>query len=179
MCQSDELEEHWPPSGWRAFDAIDNSHAQTVIKDPASSLIMGFSYDVKPVQIYRTGTGKPFFAYEVSIIGWEYNILNESREYSILSFVMKDRLDHQTPSNFLISDIKVRARPLKLTQRSAHRALAAAIFMMKQIKAGNALDVGRILRLYKIHPSQRSLYDIDNQRQDSLYCGLSDTRQHH
>ncbi len=174
MGQSNQLEEHWPPSGWRAFEDIDKSHGQTMLKDPANALIKGFSYDVQPVQTFRTENHQSFFTYELRIRGWEYNIQNESRELSILSFMIKDRVNLKIPKDPLIFDIKVNGQPLKLTQRSAHRALSAAIFMMKQINRDGVLNVGRILKLYKIHPSQRSLYDTDNQRQDSLRCGLLD-----
>jgi hypothetical protein len=115
------------------------------------------------------------YSYVTDIKGWDYNIYNESREYHVLSFTFEDRYNADDPKHYYMSDIKSRGHSVSLTERSAHRAYMAAMFMMKQIGSGQVPDVERILKLYKIHPSQRLVYDIDSERHDSLFCGLMET----
>lgn len=171
MCKFKNLGVSWPPKGWDVFNQIDQSFGQSLTKDPMSAKVSGLTYVIEPVPLY-TETLERRYIYSVRIEGWDYNIHNESREYSILSFILKDRSDTTLPKSYFISDIKTLHRPIRLCERSAHRALMAALFLMKQINSDSVPDVKRILRLYKIHPSQRSLYDIDNVRTDSLFCGL-------
>lgn len=176
MCKFKNLGVSWPPRGWDIFNQIDQSYGQSLMKDPMSAKVSGLIYTIEPVPLY-TETLERRYVYEVRLEGWDYNIHNESREYSILSFMLKERGDATLPKSYFVSDIRTLSRPVRLTERSAHRALMAAMFLMKQINSDSVPDVKRILRLYKIHPTQRSLYEIDNARTDSLFCGLPQLRQ--
>ena len=133
--------------------------------------VTGLTYRIEPLPFYK---GKKVRAtvYAVEISGWEYTIHNESREYPVLSFLLQERPDSSAPKDFYISELKTMAQPVRVTERSAHRGVMTANFLIKQINGGKVPDTNRILMLYKIHPAQRSLYDIDNSRPDSLYCGL-------
>ena len=63
-----------------------------------------------------------------------------------------------------MSNIKVNARGLKANERSTQRSFMAALFIIRQIEKGQVPETGRVLRLYKIHPSQHSLYDLNEKR---------------
>lgn len=171
MCKFSALGVSWPPRGWEQLGSIEKTSGQAVIKDPASARVAGLTYNIEPLPVYQKNNQRTLI-YSLQIDGWEYNIHNESREFPVLSFIFQARPDKSLPKNFYMSDIKTKSRPVIITERSAHRSMMAALFMMKQIINGRVPDTNRILRLYKIHPTQRSLYEIDNVRSDSLHCGL-------
>ncbi|HPD83607.1 MAG: hypothetical protein R3D88_04055 [Alphaproteobacteria bacterium] len=169
MCLFKTLGVSWPPKGWKEFFEIEASHGQSILKDPVSACVTGLSYHIDPIPTYHKNNDRKF-VYAVCIEGWDYNIYNESREYPVLSFVLHERPEENTSKYLYMSDIRTQGRSVKITERSAYRAFMAALFLMKQINSGQVSEAERILRLYKIHPTQRSLYDADNQRQNSLFC---------
>ena len=171
MCAFKELELSWPPRGWEQLCAIENSTGQAIVKDPLLALVTGLAYNIEPLPFYK-GTKISGPVYFVEITGWEYTIHNESREYSVLSFLLQERPDSLSPKEFYISDLKTMGQLVRVTERSAKRCVTAVNFLIKQINGGKVPDTERILMLYKIHPAQRSLYDVDNSRPDSLCCGL-------
>lgn len=170
MCKFKTLGVPWPPKGWRQFDAITQTEAQAIHKNPVSAVVTGLSYTIDPCS-HLLDPNRQRFSYHFSFLEWNYNIYNESYEYPVLSFTLWERPE-RGPKHYYMSDIKTQARPLVITERSAQRTYMAAVFLMKQINSGIVPDTQRLLRLYKIHPTQRSLYEIDNERQDSLFCGL-------
>ena len=165
MCKFKALGVSWPPQGWEQLGHIQKSNGQAIVKDAASAMVTGLSYNIEPLPVYQKNNER-IFVYAMQIDGWEYNIHNESREYPILSFMLQERLNRSAPKNLYISDIKTNSRPVYVTERSAHRVMIATLFIIKQINSGQVPDVERILRLYKIHPSQRSLYEINNDGPD-------------
>jgi hypothetical protein len=167
MCKFKTLGLSWPPKGWDKLSYISRSCAQAISKDPLSARVTGLSYNIEPCP---TSAGR--YVYAFSIEGWEYNIYNESIEFPVLSFLLRERPDSKPSKSYYISEIKTQARALRLTERSAHRILMATAFFIKQIDSDQVPDFERILKLYKIHPNQRSQYNIDSERYDSLYCGL-------
>ncbi len=171
MSRHDKLGISWPPCGWDGLGFIKTLNAQAVAKDPMMATIVGLSYEIEPIPVYLKNHKKNYI-YHLKIEGWKYSIQNESRGYSVLSFNFQERLNKFLPKNKFISDIRTKSRPFILNERSAQRAYMAAIFMIKQIESGQVPDYKRILRLYKIHPSQRSLYEIDYVREDSRNCGI-------
>lgn len=171
MCKFEALGISWPPRGWEQLSTIEKTSGQAIIKEPASARVAGLTYNIEPIPVYQKDNQR-VFCYALQIDGWEYTIHNDSREYPILSFMFQERPDPAVPKSFYISDIKSKARPVIVTERSAHRSMMAALFMIKQINNSLVPDTERVLRLYKIHPTQRSLYEIDNERRDSLFCGL-------
>lgn len=171
MCEFKALGLSWPPRGWEQLRHIKKTTGQSVTKDPALARVAGLAYAIEPIPFYK-GKKIRSIVYSIEITGWEYTIHNDSREFPVLSFLLQERPDRSAPKDFYISDLKTMAHPIRITERSVHRALMAASFMIKQINGDKVPNIGKILRLYKIHPSQRSLYDIDNARSDSLYCGL-------
>jgi hypothetical protein len=171
MNQFKKLGAPWPPRGWKPLDVITDYKGQTLSKDPRTAKVTGISFIIEPTALQARDCHN-IYAYRINIAGWEYNIQNESREFPILSFTVRDRIDRYLPKEYYLEDIKSKSRPIRVTERSAHRAVSAAVFIIKQINTDAIVDTDRVLRLYKIHPSQRSLYDIDNVRADSLHCGL-------
>lgn len=171
MSQFKKLGAPWPPRGWKPLDVITDYKGQTLSKDPRTAKVTGISFLIEPTALQARDRHN-VYAYKINIAGWEYNIQNESREFPILSFTIRDRIDHYLPKEYYIKDIKSKSRPIQVTERSALRAVSAAVFIIKQIMTDSIVDTNRVLRLYKIHPSQRSLYEIDNVRTDSLHCGL-------
>ncbi len=161
MSRHNELGNSWPPRGWDSLGFIKELNGQAIAKDPMKATITGLAYKIEPVPIYLKNNTKSY-VYNLSINGWTYSIQNESHEYSVLSFNIHERLNESLSKDNFIFDIKTKSRPLLLNNRSAKRAYVAALFIMKQIVSGQVPDYNRILRLYKIHPSQRSLYEIDN-----------------
>ncbi len=170
MCKFKNLGVSWPPKGWKAFNEIDQTYGQAILKNPVSAVVTGLSYVIEPIPVYKSSVRGHYYA--VNITGWDYNIYNESCEYPVLSFIFHDKPDSKTPKHYYMSELKTQAQSLHLTERSAHRMYMAALFLMKQIGSGQVPDVERILKLYKIHPSQRDAYKINSERSDSLFCGL-------
>lgn len=171
MCKFKSLGLSWPPRGWEQLRHIEYTTGQSVTKDPALALVTGLSYNIEPIPFFK-GKKVKTIVYSIDIGGWEYTIHNDSREYPILSFLLQERPDRSAPKDFYISSLKSMSQTIRITERSVHRGLMAANFLIKQINGGKVPDTEKILRLYKIHPAQRSLYDVDNARADSLHCGL-------
>jgi len=146
----------WPPAGWSQFAAIESSSAQAVAKDIGKARIYGLQYFIESMPLFKNDT--KLFRHDISIFGWEYSILNESTEYPVLSFSLMDRFDMALPRECFVSDIRVYDTALPHTRRSAARAVSAALFFMRQVAAGSVPDINRVLRIYKLHPSQAFLY---------------------
>ncbi len=172
MCKFKNLGVSWPPKGWKQLGDLESTYGQAILKNPASALVTGLSYLIEPIPIVKADDQRGY-DYVVNVSGWEYNIYNESREYSILSYVLHERTETQLPKHIYMSDLKAKAQSLPVVKRSCHRIFMASLFLMKQISINQVPETDRILKLYKIHPAQRSLYNDVEHRDDSLYCGLT------
>lgn len=159
----------WPPMGWKHFECIENLSGQSVSKDPVSGKVKGLTYRVDSSPVYYAD-GVISAVHEIKISGWEYNILGESEEYSILSFFLEDRLNHTTRKEQCISQLKVKDKIFPVTSSSAHRSYMVALLFMKQIDAGNVLDINRVLSMYKVHPTQRGIYKLKNYVRNAFFC---------
>lgn len=146
----------WPPKGWAQFAAITISHAQAVAKDVSKGRIYGLQYRIESVPLFKGET--KYLRHHVTIEGWEYSILNESIEYPVLSFSLLDKFDDALPQENFIADIQSHSSLIPHTKRSANRAVSAALFMIDQISKGQVPDATRVLRSFKVHPSQAFLY---------------------
>jgi len=149
----------WPPKGWPQFDQIEKSFGQAVAKSISSARIYGLSYKIETVPLVRQETR--LLCHHIAIDGWEYSILNESTEYPVLSFTVTDRFDMAQPQECFLSDIRSYSSAIPHTRRSASRVVSAALFLIHQIENGQVPDVNRVLRVYKLHPSQAFLYKKD------------------
>lgn len=129
-------------------------HGESTTRDSATSSIRGLNYSIEAIKNRQN-------YYEVVITGWRYSIHHETHEFPILSFQCENPATFKKSKRFLFGNIKVKSRSLISTVPSSQRALMAALFLIKQIEKGQVPDANRILRLYKIHPSQHSLYDMD------------------
>jgi hypothetical protein len=116
------------------------------------------------------------FRHDIRIDGWEYSILNESTEYPVLSFSLLDKFDMSLPRECFITDIRSYATGIPHTRRSAARAVSAALFFIKQINRGQVPDINRVLRIYKLHPTQAFLYRGDRMLGADLKRAFSDVR---
>ena len=178
MMEDENLDLLWPPRGWRSLSFIQKLNGQTIFKDPRFATIEGACYQIKPISIFDKNPKKAHqktLAYRLEIKGWTYSIQNESQEFNILSFIFRERPHARFPKMHHISDIKIKSRPILLSERSASRAYMAAILMIKQIMSDKPLDYERILKLYKIHPthltSSGNFYKRGYERDELLYSG--------
>jgi hypothetical protein len=149
----------WPPAGWSQFASVQSSSGQSVAKDLGTARIYGLQYSIDSVPLFKNDT--KIFRHDIQIHGWEYSILNESTEYPVLSFSLLDRFDMALPRECFITDIRTYASGIPHTRRSASRAMSAALFFIKQINRGQVPDINRVLRIYKLHPTQAFLYRGD------------------
>ena len=158
----------WPPAGWPQFKTIEKSCGQSLAKDAAKARIYGLQYRIDSVSLFKDQT--KYLRHDVFVDGWEYSILNESIEYPVLSFSLMDRFDNTLPQECFISDIRTYASAIPHTRASANRCVSAGIFLINQVANGHVPDVNRVLRVYKLHPTQAFLYsrtkrlDLDLQR---------------
>lgn len=156
----------WPPVGWRQFSCIESSEGQALAKDVAKARIYGLQYEIDSHPLFKNDT--KLFRHDIRIKGWEYSILNESTEYPVLSFSLLDRFDMNLPRECFVTDIRAYDTPVAHTRLSANRAVSASLFYIRQIMAGNVPDANRVLRSYKLHPSQAFLYRNDRNLEPDL-----------
>lgn len=165
----------WPPRGWESLGHIEHTKFEAVKKEPATACVLGATYKIE-IFPFRRKDNRLTVLYDIEINGWEFNIYNESREYQFLSIMLTDLPHKLAPKEYYSSSIKTMLQPMRITQRSVERSIIAAASMMRQIEKGIVPECEKILKLYKIHPSQRSLYDFDFARGDSLQCGLPEVK---
>ena len=166
------LNNAWPPRGWQQLGLIKKLQGQAILKDPIHATITGLTFKIDPVPVSSKNNQRNH-VYCISIKGWSYSILNESREFDVMSFHLAERLTKGLSKGNFIANIKTKSRSMIRTNRSVERSYMAALFLMKQIEQGIVPDYDRVLRLYKIHPSQRSLYEQDSAYSTSMHCGLT------
>ncbi len=164
----------WPPAGWSQFASVQSSSGQSVAKDISTARIFGLQYRIESMPLFKNDT--KLFRHDIRIDGWEYSILNESTEYPVLSFSLLDKFDMSLPRECFITDIQTYATAIPHTRRSASRAVSAALFLIKQINRGQVPDVGRVLRIYKLHPTQAFLYRGDRILGADLKRAFSDVK---
>lgn len=164
----------WPPVGWSQFASVLASSGQSVAKDIGKARIYGLQYSIDSVPLFKNE--EKLFRHDIRIDGWEYSILNESSEYPVLSFSLLDKFDMALPRECFITDIRTYATTIPHTRRSANRAVSAALFLIKQIHRGQVPDIGRVLRIYKLHPAQAFLYNGDRMLGTDLKRAFSDVK---
>lgn len=156
----------WPPVGWPQLALIQSPTGQSLVKDIDKARIYGLQYRVESVPLLKDETR--FFRHDIRISGWEYSILNESNEYPVLSFGLIDRFDSLLPREGYIADIRAYDTHIPHTRGSAGRAVSAGLFLIRQITEGTVPDVNRVLRAYRLHPSQAFLYKKDRSLEPDL-----------
>lgn len=162
MSNLDKTEFIWPPRGWMQLKKVENLSGSVIVKDPVFAKVSSLFYEITPTPVISKRNQNKF-SYYFQIDGWEYDINNNSREFPVLSFVVKERVSHLT-NHFLLSEIKSNGRPMKSTQIISHRILMAAIHFIREIDKGNAPAVRDTLLLYKVHPCQKRLYSERNNK---------------
>lgn len=162
----------WPPAGWSQFAVVEQSSGQALAKDIGKARIYGLQYRIESVPLFKQDM--KLFRHDIRIEGWEYSILNESTEYPVLSFALLDRFDPSLPRECFIDDIRAFDTAMPHTKRSADRAVGAGLFLIRQIMAGQVPDVARVLRIYKLHPSQAFLYRSEETMGRNLRAAFSD-----
>lgn len=166
MGRFESLNISWPPAGWSQFSAVTASAGQSVAKDIGKARILGLQYHIESIPLFRQDA--KIYAHDITIQGWEYSILNESREYPVLSFSLMDRFDCTMPRECFVTDIRAYDTLLPHTRRTAARAVGAALFLLRQIAEGAVPDVDRVLRSHRLHPAQTSLYAQDRKLEPDL-----------
>lgn len=145
------------PSGWRCLDNIENSTAKAFSKDPEHGSVKGLYYKVERLVVTpdRQVLSPPYL---VTLKTWNYNIYNELNEHEVLSFLIHNRENYRQPVRKYISSIKIMAHAFPTSDLLVHRLMAATSFLMKQAENNIVPDTEQILRLHKIHPSQKRFY---------------------
>lgn len=166
MGRFETMNIHWPPIGWRPFAGVKASSGQSIAKDIFRARIFGLQYSIESVPLFKMETR--LFRHDIMVGGWEYSILNDSREYPVLSFSLYDRFDDELDKECFVSDIRSYDTPIAHTRRSVNRAVSAALFMIRQVSEGNVPDVNRVLRAYKLHPNQAFIYRDDRSLEPDL-----------
>lgn len=156
----------WPPKGWNQFSVIKSCAGQAIGKDIGKARIYGLHYSIESSPVLKDN--RKIFNHHIVLTGWEYSILNESIEYPVLSFSLMDRFAPDLPIEHFLSDIRTYDSLIPTTKRSGARALRAALFLMKQVADGMVPDVNRVLRTYKLHPTQAFLYRGDSSQMVNL-----------
>lgn len=163
MGRFETMNIHWPPLGWNQFFGVSSSTGRAIAKDISKAKIYGLQYSIESVPLFKMDT--KILRHDILIEGWEYSILNESREYPVLSFSLFDRFDPAMDKECFVADVRSYSSHIPHTRRSVNRCVSAALFMIKQVSEGNVPDVNRVLRAYKLHPNQAYLY-----RRDAANC---------
>jgi hypothetical protein len=156
MGRFESLNIVWPPAGWPQFSAVTRFAGQSLAKDIAKGQILGLHYNIESVPLFKNAT--KLFQHNITIQGWEYSILNESREYPVLSLSVMDRFDAAMPRESFVADIRAYDTAIPHTRRTVSGAVGAALFLIRHINEGALPDVDRILRSYKLHPLQSPAY---------------------
>jgi hypothetical protein len=146
----------WPPVGWVEFAKIPSHPHQALAKDLDKARIYGLQYKIVSVPLFKMETN--LFRHDISIEGWHYSILNDSSEYPVLSFSLYDRFDPMMAKESFIGDIRSFGGHIPQTRKSAQRVISAGLFFIRQILNGSVPDTVRVLKAYKLHPLQASLY---------------------
>lgn len=157
----------WPPTGWNQFASIGSATGRAVAKDTGTARIFGLHYQIDSVPLFNGGT--KFFRHDFKIEGWEYSIPNDSSEYPVLSFSLLDRFDLELPRECFVMDIRSYGSFVPHTRRSAMRTVGAALFLVRQINQDQVPDLDRVLRIYRLHPSQIFQYRSDRPQASRSY----------
>jgi len=156
----------WPPRGWAQLDNIDKLCGRVIAKDPEYGKVFGLSYNIVPTPVISKQNNKKFI-FHFQIDGWEYDIKNTSREFPILSFDIKEKID-DLQNRFLLLNIRSKGRPLKASQILSQRVLKAALHFIREIDAGCAPDIEHSLLLYKVHPTKNLIVNDSQQKLRAL-----------
>jgi len=135
----------WLSRGWVMFEGIEHSEKSATQPNAKDSSIDGLSYRLH--HCHENGREKIF----LRIDSWCYDKFGETTDLPVLETVF-DAAQFKTPAKALES-IKVMARPIRLSERVASRAVNAALFLINQINAGQVPDFERVLELHRIHPA--------------------------
>lgn len=173
MYQGDAVDISWPPRGWKSLEFVKKLENQVIIKDPMSGKIRGLTYRIEPTPIYLQNYIRSY-AYHITIDGWHYSVQNKSDEYNVLSFNFQEIINTALSKESLISDIKIRSRPVYLEDDVIHRFYKVALFMIKKIQENQFLDWDQILGLYHIRPTQHVFKIFNCRVEDRLKCHLDD-----
>lgn len=163
---------HWPPLGWNQFFGVSSSSGRAVAKDISRAKIYGLQYSIESVPLFKMD--KKLLRHDILIEGWEYSILNDSREYPVLSFSLYDRFDPSLEKECFVTDIRSYSSHIPHTRRSVNRSVSATLFFIRQISEGTVPDVNRVLRAYKLHPNQAYLYREEAAKFSSLKKSFED-----
>lgn len=126
------------------FDGLEHSERSATRANPKDSSIDGLSYSLH--HCHENNQEKIF----LRIDSWRYDKFGETTDLPVLETVFDAGL-FSNPAKALES-IKVMARPIRLTERVASRAINAALFLINQINAAQVPDFERVLELHRIHP---------------------------
>lgn len=144
----------WPPRGWEGFGATQRASGQAIVKNPSEAKITGIQYSINPVPRAGSRDEDCSFLYAVEFVAWEYTIYNNSQEFPIISFVLKEQYAPNNNHRLSIDDVKIQAQNIKITDEIAERVMMASLYFIRQVENGNVPDWARILRFYRLAPAR-------------------------
>ncbi len=157
MCEFKAMGVPWPPQGWDHFKIIHATHGQSIHKDPKNARIVGLQYHIQPVPGAPKSAQRNDYSYALSIGGWEYTISDDSKEFPILSFYLKDKGAGERAADLFLSQLKVDSKLVAVTKPVVDRALMASLFFIRQIQNNRVPDWNRILKFYRLRENCNSL----------------------
>lgn len=134
----------WAARGWRGFQGIEHPEKSATRADTRDASILGMNYSLHLCN--EKGAEKIMLRLD----SWRYDQQGETTDLPILEMIFDERR-FSSPATALES-LKIMARPVRLADGVAARAVNTALFLIHQINAGQVADYERILELHRLHP---------------------------
>ncbi len=134
------------------FSGVSQERGASVFSDKEASKLSGLSYEIRP---------EKSSLYQIHIDSWQYDIHNGPQGRPVLEFVFQGLPDPAKEPEKSVRSLKTLGCPIIRTERSILRAAMATVFFINQVLARQVPDAEKILRMYRIHPSQNRLYRPD------------------
>lgn len=144
----------WPPRGWEGLSATQYASGQAIVKNPSEAKITGIQYRINPVPRANHCRENSSFLYAVEFVAWEYTIYNNSQEFPIISFILKEKCTPNKNHSLSIDDVKIQAQNIRMTDEIAERVMMASLYFIRQVENGRVPDWARILRFYRLAPAR-------------------------
>jgi hypothetical protein len=160
----------WPSRGWVTFEGIEKAEQSATRANAKDSSIDGLSYSVH--HCHENDQEKIFLRLD----SWCYDKYGETTDLPVMECIF-DAKTFNNPVKALES-LKVMARPIRLTEKVASRAINAALFLINQINTEQVPDFERVLELHRIHPgAARFAGHLDNNKTADQMLSIADTGQ--
>lgn len=127
--------------GWRLFDGFDALEGSATHSNPRNAMISGLSYNLSTIDPHTL---------MLRLDAWRFNKRGETTALTVMELQF-NAAGYAAPVNAL-TGLKIMARPSAINAQIAKQAIAAALFLMGQIRLGHVPDYERVLELHRLHP---------------------------